>query len=262
MNTKTLSNRALSVIDQYLHFKVGSGICSVPYFNNKTIRARAALRSTIGKGSLEEIYEEIKGILVKGHVDESMITSELLKKTLTDNNIGVDCSAFAYYVLNAECEELKKGHLDKHIHFINCHGLVGKMRCALRPIENCDVATMADDANSKIVPIKNIQPGDMITMVGGPDNSDRDHILVIYQVEYQNFVPTRIHYAHAVAYPEDGIYGTGIKQGIIEMTKPDAPLVEQMWTENEKSGQENRIFNRAQKSKTELRRLQVFNNSK
>jgi hypothetical protein len=255
MNTKTLSNRALSVIDQYLHFKVGNAECSIPYFNNKTIRARAALRSTIGKGSPEEIYEEIKGILVKGHVDESLITSELLKKTLTDNNIGIDCSAFAYYILNSECEEIKKGHLDKHIHFINCHGLIGKMRCALRPIENCDVATFADDKNSKIISLKEAVPGDIITMIGGPDNSDRDHILVIHQVEYQNFAPTRIHYAHAVAYPEDGVYGTGVKQGVIEIIKPDASILEQTWVEYGKSGQENRIFNRAQKSKTELRQL-------
>ncbi len=259
MNTKTLSNRALSIIDQYLHFKVAEAECSVPYFNNKTVRARAALRSTIGKGSPQEIFEEIKGILVKSHVNESLITSDLLKKTLTDNNIGIDCSAFTYYVLNSECEDLKKGHLDKHIHFINCHGLIGKMRCALRPIENCDVATFADDINSKIILIKEIQPGDIITMLGGPDNSDRDHVLVIHQVEYQNFIPTKIHYSHSVAYPEDGIYGTGIKQGIIEIIKPEASIAEQSWTENGKSNQENRIFLRAQKSKTELRRLHFFN---
>ena len=248
MNTKTLSTRALSIIDQYLHFKVGEAECSVPYFNNKTIRARAALRSTIGKGSPQEIFEEIKGLLVKGHVDESVITSELLKKTLADNNIGIDCSAFTYYVLNAECEEMKKGHLDKYIHFINCHGFVGKMRCAFRPIENCDVATFADNANSKIISIKNIQPGDIITMIGGPDNSDRDHILVIHQVEYQNFTPTQIHYSHTSADPEDGVYGTGIKQGTIKIRNTEGKLIDHTWSENP-------AFIRAQKSKTELRRL-------
>jgi len=230
----------------------------VPYFNNKTTRARAALRSTIGKGSPQEIFEEIKGIMLKDHVDQSAITDELLKKTLTDNNIGIDCSAFAYYVLNAESQELKKSALDKHIHFVNCHGLVGKVRCALRPIENCDVATFTDEKNSTTIQIKNAQPGDIISMIGGPDNSDRDHILVIHQIEYQNFTPTKIHYAHAVAYPEDGIYGSGIKQGIIEILNPEKPIVEQVWTENGTTGQSNRIFIRAQKSQTSLRRLNVF----
>ncbi len=255
MNTKTLSTRALSVIDQYLHFRVGNAECSVPYFNNKTVRARAALRSTIGKGSPQEIFEELKSLLVKGHVDELLVTNDLLKKTLTDNNIGIDCSAFAYYVLNAESVESKKGNLDKHIHFINCHGLIGKMRCALRPIENCDVATFVHDKNSKKISIKDILPGDIITMIGGPVNSDHDHILVINQVEYQNFIPIKIHYTHSVAYPEDGIYGTGIKEGTIEIVHTSTPITEQLWTEGGKRGVENRLFIRAQKSTTELRRL-------
>lgn len=258
MNTKTLSNRALSVIDQYFHFTVGSAVCSVPYFNNKTTRARAALRSAIGKGSPQEIFEEIKNIMLKDHVDQSAITDELLKKTLTDNNIGIDCSAFAYYVLNAESQESKKGSLDKRMHFVNCTGLIGKVRCALRPIENCDVATFAHEKNSKAIGTKEAQPGDIIAMIGGPDNSDRDHILVIHQIEYQNFAPAKMHYAHAVAYPEDGIYGSGIKQGIIEILDPEKPITEQVWTEGGATGTMNRIYVRAQKSLTSLRRLNIF----
>ncbi len=260
MNTKTLGDRALSTIDQYMNFTVGSGTCSVPYFNNRTTRTRAALRAHAGKGSPQEIFEEIKSLMVKDHVDISKVTGELLKKTLTDNNIGIDCSAFAYYVLNSHGQELKKGSLDKHIHFVNAHGLLGKIRCALRPIENCDVATFAHEKNSQSISLQHAEPGDIITMLGGPDNSDRDHILVIHQIEYQNFAPVKIHYAHAVAYPEDGVYGSGIKKGIIEILHQDKPIIEQIWTENEKTGESNRIFNRAQKSQTSLRKLHIFNN--
>jgi hypothetical protein len=88
-------------------------------------------------------------------------------------------------------------------------------------------------------------------MMGGLDNNDRDHMLVIHQIEYQNFVPTEIHYSHVMAYPEDGIYGTGVKQGVIQILKPEAGLLEQKWSENI-------IFARAQKSKTEIRRLKWF----
>ncbi len=272
MNTKTLSNRALSVIDQYLHFRVGQAmsdvslltstsrqaVCSIPYFNNKTVKARAALRANTGKGSPQEILEEIQAIIVKNHVATDALTDESLKKFLTDNNIGIDCSGFSYYILNAESEDINKGPLDKHISFVNCHGLVGKLRCSLRPIENCDVATLAHDKNSRTISLKDVQPGDMITMIGGPDNNDRDHILVIHQVEYQNFVPTKIHYSHVMAYPEDGIYGTGVKQGVIEIIKPEAGLLDQKWNENGKDGANNRIFIRAQKSETEIRRLKWF----
>ncbi len=255
MNTKTLSNRALNVIDQYLHFKVGNAVCSVPYFNNKTVKARATLRVSSGKGSPKDIFDEVQTLFVKAHVAVGSISDESLKKILTDNNLGIDCSAYAYYILNVESEELGKGSIDKHISFVNCHGLVGKIRCSLRPIENCDVSTLTNDKNSRAISIKEIVPGDIITMVGESAEYDRDHILVIHQVEYQNFIPYKIHYSHAVAYPEDGVYGTGVIQGTIEITNINKPITEQVWTENDKQADTNRIFVRAGKSKTELRKL-------
>lgn len=257
MNTKILSDRALSTIEQYERFTIAKATCSIPYFNNKVTRSRASLRTLAGKGSPKDIHEEIMGILLKSRVDQSIITDESLKKILTDNNIGIDCSGFAYYILNAESESQNKGPLDKHIHFVNCHGLFGKMRCALRPVENCDVSTLAHDKNSKVIPINELQPGDIITMQGGPENAERDHILVIYQIEYQNFVPTKLHYAHAVAYPTDGIYGTGIKKGIIHIVDVTKGIMDQVWSENEKTGEENIIFVRAKNSNTELRRIRL-----
>jgi hypothetical protein len=258
MNTKTLSNRALSVIDQYQHFKFGNAVCSIPYFNNKTVRARAALRPHIGKGSPEEIHEEVQAVLLKNHIDGASLADESLKKLLADADLGIDCSAFAYYVLNAENEERGKGSLDKHISFVNCTGVVGKLRCALRPIENCDVATLVHDKNSHVVLLKDIQPGDIITLTGGSAGFERDHILVIHQVEYQNFAPFRIHYSHAVAYPEDGLYGSGIKQGEIDILDPERSILEARWTESGKEGLSNFIFLRTQKSTTEIRRLNWF----
>ena len=255
MNTKTLSTHAISVIDQYLRFNIGGDTCSIPYFNNKTTRARAALRTFIGKGSPKDIHDEVGALLVKAHASPESLTDETLKKLLIDNNIGIDCSAFAYYVLNAENKERNKQTLDKHLSLIHCHGILGKIRGALRPTENTDVQTFADTENSNVVQIEHIQVGDMITMINDAEESERDHILVIHQVEYQNFIPTKIHYSHAVAYPEDGIYGTGVKQGTIEIIDSHKPITEQRWTENGKVQEQNRLFVRAQKSKTEVRRL-------
>ena len=258
MNTKTLSTRSSAVIDQYSYFKIGNAVCSVPYFNNKTTRQRATLRANGGKGSPKDIFEEVESVLLKAHVALDSLTDESLKKLLTDSNLGIDCSAFAYYVLNAENEEHDKGGLDKHISFVNCHGLLGKMRCSLRPVENCDVSTLANDKNSHVIQLTEMAPGDIITMIGDEEENERDHILVIHQVEYQNFVPYEIHYSHAVAYPEDGVYGTGIKQGVIQITDINKPITEQAWIENEKRCENNRIFVRAKKSKTEVRRLNWF----
>ena len=257
MNTKTISSRALSIIDQYNHFKLGSAVCQVPYFNNKTVKARGALRTFIGKGSPQDIFEETENLLKKNNIAQELLNSESLKKILVDNNIGLDCSGLAYYVLNGESQELRHGTLDKHLSLINCHGLLGKIRGALRPVENCDVATFASDKNSKVVPLNQIQPGDMITIVN-PDQSLRDHILVIHQVEYQNFASYEIHYSHIISYPEDGLYGSGIRQGVIEIAFPDRPITEALWTENGKTGESNSLLLRAKKSKTEVRRLKWF----
>jgi hypothetical protein len=255
MDSKTLSQSALSIIDHYLHFKIGPASCSVPYFNNKTKLSRLALRVNVGKGSPQDISDEVQSLIVKSHVAIDSLTTESLKKVLVDQNIGIDCSGFAYYVLNTESLETKKTPLKKRLTFVNCRTFFDKIRCILRPVENCDVVTLADDKNSTVISIKDVLPGDFITMLNNHAEGERDHILMIHHVEYREQTPTKLHYSHAVAYPEDGVYGTGIKQGEINITNMDKAINEQSWIENGNQGETNRIFMRAQKSKTELRRL-------
>jgi hypothetical protein len=270
MTTSTLSTKSLLILDQYVHFRFGSAVCSVPYFNNRTVGARAALRATIGKGSPKDIQEELQSITVKNHIDYDSLADESLKKLLVDNNLGIECSGFAYYVLNAESEERGKGTLDKHLRFVKAGGFLGKIRAKLRPVENCDVATFADDANSSMIPINEVRPGDFISMQNDGDESERDHILVVTEIDYDNpgmipgqnstgnSRPTKIYYSHAVAYPEDGKYGTGIKQGLIELSAECKTLADGLWSENGTTANATRIFNRAKKSRTEIRRLKWF----
>lgn len=260
MNTRTISNRAMSVIDQYLNFKMGQAVCSVPYYNNKVNRSRLALRPYVGKGSPKDIFDEIEGLLVKNKIDKNSLDSEALKKILKESGMGIDCSGFAYYILNAESEETGHGSISRRLHFIKCHGIVGKVLCKFRPVENCDVATFASDKNSQLVPTSEIQPGDFITMLGNTESSvgdisERNHILVIHQIDYQNMIPARLHYSHAISYPEDGLYGSGIKQGTIDIPYPDKGITDQVWREGEQNGAPNRLFNSAQKSQTDVRRL-------
>ncbi|MEI6396944.1 MAG: hypothetical protein WCO48_02655 [Candidatus Taylorbacteria bacterium] len=229
MNTKTLSPGALVVIDQYTNFSVGTAVCSIPYFNNKTVRARGALRAYGGKGSPKDIFDEVTASLTKEHVSIDVLTDESLKKYVTDKKIGIDCSGFAYYILNAECEAQGKGSLSKHIHFTNAKGLIGKIRSMIRPVENCSVITLADEKNSQIIDKKDIQPGDMIVMIA--KDGGRDHILVIDQVDYIDLLPKNIHYVHASAYPDDGVYGNGIKSGEIEITDSEKDIVDESWSE-------------------------------
>ena len=86
-------------------------------------------------------------------------------------------------------------------------------------------------------------------------SSERNHILVVHTVDYQNFVPTMIHYTHSIAWPDDGQYGHGVRQGTIEILEPTKGITDQKWTEKGKTGAENPTYLRAKISKTEIRKL-------
>jgi hypothetical protein len=278
MNSKLLSKKSLGTIDHYLHFRVGnSEACNIPYFNNNHKVVRAGLRATIGKGSPRDIYDEVEIELVKkgdlpgtavmpsgeikgGTFIPGAIGSESLKHFLVDRNIGIDCSGFAYYVLSAENESRGGKSFERQLHFPFCKGILGKIRSKMRPAENADVATLAHDSNSRAVPLKDIEPGDIVTMLNTMNKEDRirDHVVVVHQVEYQNFIPTTIHYSASIAWPSDGQYGHGVRQGTIEITDINKPIAEQKWTEAEKTGPENYTLMRAAKALTEIRRLRWF----
>lgn len=256
---QTLSHQSLETIDHYLHFRLGSAVSSVPYFNNKTARVRRALSVFVGKGSPHEITDEAEALVFKNHINGSALADESLKKLLVDNHIGIDCSGFAYHVLDAESFAAKKIRLNRKLHFIHSHGLVGMFVSRLHPAQNVDVATLADDKNSRLVSLDETKPGDMITMISNSEDDERNHILVIHGVDYgDGGRPIKIHYSHAVAYPEDGIYGSGIRQGTISLAPADRTLMTALWTENGSAAGAERIFARAEKSKTELRRLRWF----
>lgn len=254
MNTKLISEKALSVIDQYLNFNLGSATCPVPYYNNKKTGLRGSLRVAVGKGSPKEIFEEVRDFTTLEKIDTKNLDSISLKRILVEKNIGIDCSGLAYYVLSVESENRGKGTIDKHISFVNAHGLFSKVRAKINPEKSTDVSTLAHNKNSRIIEIKKAEPGDMITMI----NDQTNHILVIHQIEYQNFIPVILHYTHAMAWPTDGEYGHGVKQGIIEIIDINKPLVEQRWIEEKKTGDDNYTLSRAKKSTIEIRRLNWF----
>lgn len=258
MNTKLLPQRSLDIIEQYSHFTFGNSSCPIPYFNNKTKLIRAGLRVNIGKGSPKDIYDEVQSIIIKNHIDVNSISDQSLSKILIENNIGIDCSAYAYYILNAFSIDSGFGQLDRHIHFTHCAGIIGKIRCKFRPVENCDVITLSDNTNSHIVRNDSINVGDFISLTNCSDDKVRDHILVIYKVEYQNFKSIKLYYTHVIAYPEDGLYGTGVKNGSITITSPESPIHDQEWLENDKSDEYNTLLQRAKISTTEIRRLNWF----
>ncbi len=258
MDKNKLSTDADRMIGSYIDFRIGNARTGIPYFNNKIGRARGGERARVGKGSPKDILEELEIILVKGHVAKDSLSDEALKKILVDNNLGIDCSGFAYYVLDSENRARGHGHINRRMTFLKGKNPVAKMFSYLRPAQNCDVRAFASDMNSRIIALKNAQAGDIITMIDSGDASERaerNHIIVITEVVQESGETKSLSYAHAIAYPEDGLYGSGVKQGKIDIAYAGEALTKQLWSESGSPDKAKRIFERALASTTELRRL-------
>jgi hypothetical protein len=266
MQSKTLSNQAIKVIKNYLRLPFKDREVSCPYYNNKRSKVRGGLRVLVGKGTVEDIVEEAKIISLREKIDLEKLNNEELKKFLVDNNIGIDCSAFAYYVLDAELRAQNKGKLVKHLQFPAVKNPLRKLLTKLRPVENTNVQTLAHEKNSQEIKLENIKPGDMIIMLDAGTGPERDHLLVVHQVDFSSSSPLQgevsaesadggvetphiIHYTHSLNWSTDGKYNHGVRQGKIEITDIKKPLTEQRWVENDKTGEENETFARARRAK-------------
>lgn len=235
MITKRINDTSANVIDQYKNFRYGNSVFSIPYFNNRRTGVRGALPVEVGKGSPKEIFEEIDIILKKNRLDPQAVD---IKKLLIESNIGIDCSGFIFHVL-------KKTNYS----FPYAGGFIRKILSKLNPVKNIDVKTFAHENNSKSLSLRDVQPGDIITMVGNGDAS-RNHIVIIDQIEYQNNLPSVLHYVHSIAIPEDGLYNHGFHEGKIEIINIEKSLTDQIWSETY-------LQQRALQSTCELRRVMV-----
>ncbi len=259
MITKTLHNNALATINAYLHFSNGDISVNVPYYNNRRGQVRGGLRVLIGKGSPSDINDEITLFSLKEKVSLRNMPSSLLKEFMVNHNVGIDCSGLAYYILNAESLERKKGTLQNHLKFPYARTIIRRIISAIRPAENTGVTTFAHDTNSRKIELQSVEPGDFVTMLHDKENSKYDHIIVFHQIEYQNNIPTTLHYTHSMAWPTDGEYNHGVRQGVIQIIDPSKPLIDQVWVENNKLSGENFTQGRAVNAlQTEIRRLRWF----
>ena len=256
----TLSQPALDVINNYLHLPLGDKFVSCPYYNNKRQKVRGALRVLVGKGNPNDIVEEATIMSMREKVPLGLLSEQQLKEFLVNHNLGVDCSAFAYYLLDAELRARKKKTLGSIIHFSPTIHPIRVLLRQLRKVENTDVSTLASNKNSHTIDLQEVQAGDIITMVDTGIDASRNHILIVHQVEKNtDGTPLIIRYTHSLQWRTDGKYSHGIRQGAIHITNNKKPLNEQKWIEQDKTGKQNETLERATSARLlELRRLNAF----
>ncbi len=246
INPDTIGENATAMIALYtaLPFHVP---VPCPYFNNKRRKTRGGLRVLKGKGSPAEIVEEASIFSKLSHAHIETLPSDEVKEFLVENDLGIDCSGFAYHVLDAFAQEKTGKNLTRFMTSIR-QGVIGSFLARLRPAENLGVNSFRSDKNSAAITVAEAKAGDVITFIGTGKEKTYNHILVITSLE-KNQTETKISYAHSYMWPSDGLYGHGVRTGEIKVTGND--LLLGTWTEQGRIGGENYTFESA-KNATEV----------
>lgn len=256
---KTLSPQALKVIDNFLHLPIRGHDISAPYSNNSRAGIRAGLRVLVGKGSPQDIADEALIMSLKDKLDLNTLTNEQLKAWLAQNHIGIDCSGFAYYILDAEARARRQGPLARALVFKPTWNPLRKLIQKLRPVENVGVGTLAHQNNSREIKLAQVAPGDLIVFWRTGTNHLLNHVLIVHDVERHETTPRVIHYSHSFAWSTDGRFNHGARQGAITITDPNNNLLEQSWAEQGKIGAANETYAHAKDAeRLEIRRLKMF----
>ncbi len=222
---------AHAVIAHYQHLKVGEGkTVRCPYYRNpKSGVQRWGLNAFSGKGSAQEIEEELKIIQKLEGKDFSAMPEEEIRDIMKKRKLGIECSGFVSHVLDAWVLETKKEHVFNVLSF-RSRGLFGRIAVFLRPFSHIDVATLISPQNAKeFFAMEEFRPGDLISF-----HNKIDHVILVTGVVRDEKKKVReIFYAHSVR--EDT--GVGIKEGTIMISDKNKPLVEQQWQETPETGQ-------------------------
>ncbi len=253
-----ISEKARVVIDAYLALPLPARP-NCPYFNNRRRKIRGSLRVVKGKGTPWEIAEECEIDAKFARVKIADLSTDKVKEFLVANDLGIDCSGFAYHVLNALCLERTKKNLQSFVKPLRT-GFIGTLLGRLRPAENIGVMAFVHEKNSRVIKISEAKPGDVIIFLDTGKDNLYSHILVITAVECRDEFDdkdnndTRISYVHSYAWPSDGTLGHGVREG--EILIHDDNLLNATWTEKGLTGGENYTYESARNAReVSVRRL-------
>ncbi len=256
MNNLSLSHSALHILNSYKHLPIGTHKILCPYFNNKSAGLRSALPVLVGKGSPKEIVEEVEIISLKRGLNLNELDEKKIRHLLVDQKIGIDCSGFLYHILNEEFKAKKLGSLRKYLNFQG--GPMRRLLARLHPVKNTNVTLLADERNSISIKMKDIQPGDFFVIIGSGKEDDREHTILTTKIDLEDNNLLKIHYAHSLKWNSDTIYSHGVRVGVIDIVKPDENILNQIWTENNKTGVDNETYIKAKSAKSlDIRRIRI-----
>jgi hypothetical protein len=165
-------------------------------------------RRKYGKWNASKLTHDTNQIAQEQGVDLNSLSVDEIRNFMKSNQLGIDCSGFAYQTLNFLLNKLKKGNLKSH---------------GLPNAANTNVATLGSDNFSIPVKMANSRAGDMIIFNNASDGIS--HVVVILEK-----IPEQIKYIHSA----DSVENNGVQEGFINISDPAGELENQNWVSDPK----------------------------
>ncbi len=212
-----------NLINNYFNLKINGRKVKSPYHINVK-HVRAELRSLVGKGTPQEIEEEVNIFAKLRNFNLEKATAKEIREFMQKEGIGIDCSGLVAHILNTWLKTEGRGSLGQNITFPKMPFLK-RLVFRIRPIENINVLLLTNEENSVPVDLKDAQAGDLIKLKGLKNG---EHIAIITKVE-----ENKIEYIHSTRHYGDD---NGIKKGKIVITDENKGLESQKWEERDENG--------------------------
>ncbi len=220
---KKLPKEVIKLIEDYFNLNINGKKVKTPYHINVK-HARAELRSLVGKGTPQEIEEEVNIFAKLRNFNLKKTSENEIREFMQKEGIGVDCSGLVAHILDTWVKSEKKGNLRTNVVFPKM-SFLKRIIIALRPIENINADLLTNKFNSIPVELENVQIGDLIRLKG----IERGHHIAIIT----NVNEKEIEYIHSTKhYGQDN----GIKRGKIKIVNKKKDLEHQKWLEKDKDG--------------------------
>ncbi len=207
--TKSLQDLFFS----YTHLLIGGKEIVCPYWMDSLKKLKHGPGG--GKASPQEIIMYTNSKVKENGIDLNKQGEHEIVLFMKINRVGVDCSGFAFWMLNAL--DLEKGGNGIADDIPNSRGKVIKIRASTKMLTDEGISFFVKKINE-------IKPGDMIRLRGG------HHLAVVLEIEKdKNDNPKRIIYVHSSSSAFTAI--SGVHKGLIIITDSSKSLQDQDWQE-------------------------------
>jgi len=186
----------------------------IPYWRNKFLDGGRRIEGPFGgKGKPEQIKRATLQKAEQAGISLETMTSVQIRQFMGQNRIGVDCSGFAFHILNF----LQPGFWQ---------GSKMAPGTSKNPVRRLNAAALTSKKNTSTVgKVFSIQVGDLIPMSFG--GRKIDHVLIVVDINDK-----KITYAHSSSKTPNN----GPHLGTIKIVDKDLGLKEQEWLEKTKEG--------------------------